>query len=313
MNSPHLPLRTSGTLLALFSAFLWGGTGVANQFAVDDVPPLLVGAIRFVMAAVFMLAWCRWEGAPLGLTRSQWRPVFWMSVLLVGQIGAFNIGGKLSTASHASLFVNTYVFWVAAGEHFWLRSIALRPRQVLGLLIAAAGVVLLLATSGKPGGTSVTVGPALDQPTLLGDAVLMLSGLLLGVKVVYTKTVVRTIPPGTLILWHDILGAAMFLALSLAFEPIPDRAPGLPAWWALLYSGFVVSGFCFAANAWQLKRHGASQISVFSFTTPIFGVALGVLLRGDELSSWLLASGAAVALGITLVNLKEGSPAEAPE
>jgi drug/metabolite transporter (DMT)-like permease len=83
--------------------------------------------------------------------------------------------------------------------------------------------------------------------------------------------------------------------------------------WALLYSGFVVSGFCFAANAWQLRRHGASQVSVFSFTTPIFGVALGVLLRGDVLSPWLLVSGVAVAVGITMVNLKEETAAETPE
>jgi drug/metabolite transporter (DMT)-like permease len=301
-------------MLALWCAFLWGGTGVANQFAVDDLPPLMVGAIRFLLAAVFMLAWCRWEKAPLGLTKGQWGPAWWMSILLLLQIGAFNMGGKYSTASHASLFVNTYVFWVAIGEHFWLKTIRLSTRQWLGLFIAAAGVAALLTSTGKPAiQAGVSTGVPLDQPTLLGDALLLFSGFVLGVKVVYTKTAVRTVAPGTLILWHDILGTGLFVAASLLFEPMPTKLPGANAWWALLYSGLVVSGFCFAANAWQLRHHGASQISVFSFSTPIFGVALGVFLRGDEISPWLIASGFAVALGITLVNLQEESEAEAPE
>jgi len=312
-SNHHAPLGFGGTFLALLAAFLWAGTGVANQFAVDEVPPLMVGALRFFMAAIFMLGWCRWEGAPLAITREQWGPVWWMSVLLVAQIGLFNVGGKLSTASHASLFVNTYIFWVAAGEHFWLRSIRLSPRQWTGLFLAAAGVVLLLISTEQPAKLAVSTGAPMDKPTLLGDVLLILSGLVLGVKVVYTKTAVRSIAPGTLIFWHDVFGGLMFFAISLLFEPQPKTMPGAHAWWALLYSGFVVSGFCFAANAWQLRRHGASQISVFSFLTPIFGVALGVMLRGDELSPWLLASGVAVAIGITMVNLKEESEAEAPE
>jgi drug/metabolite transporter (DMT)-like permease len=236
-----------------------------------------------------------------------------MSALLVLQIGSFNIGGKLSTASHASLFVNTYIFWVAAGEHFVLRSLRLNLRQWAGLVIAAAAVALLLLSSGHPPRTSLSTSAPMDEPTLLGDFALLFSGIVLGVKTVYTKVAVRSIAPGTLILWHDIVGTAMFIALSLTFETMPTHVPGPHAVWALLYSGFVVSGFCFAANAWQLRRHGASQISVFSFTTPIFGVALGVLLRGDVLSPWLLVSGVAVAVGITMVNLKEETAAETPE
>src|SRR4029079_354691 len=126
-----------------------------------------------------------------------------------------------------------------------------------------------------------------------------------------TKEAVRHIAPGTVILWHDFLGAGLFFLASVLTEPMPTAAPTMPVIWALLYGGLVVSGFCFAAHAWQLRTYGASQISVFSFATPVFGVALGVLLRGDALSPWLLVCGLAVAVGITLVNLPEGSEAEA--
>jgi drug/metabolite transporter (DMT)-like permease len=43
---------------------------------------------------------------------------------------------------------------------------------------------------------------------------------------------------------------------------------------------------------------------VFSFATPVFGVWLAVLLRGDVLSPWLLAAGGGVAAGILLVTVR---------
>jgi drug/metabolite transporter (DMT)-like permease len=304
------PLTTAATLLSLTTAFLWGGTAVSNQFAVDQLPPLLVGGIRFFLAGLFMLPWCLLEKAPIRFTREQLRPVLIMSVLLFVQIGTFNIGCKWSTSSHASLFVNTYIFWVAAVEHFLWRTIRLSFRAFLGLAIAGIGVALLVLSTAKP---ATAASSGLDAPTLSGDLVLLLSGLILAVKVLYTKEAVRHIAPGTVILWHDFLGAGLFFIASALSEPMPTAWPNRPAIYALLYGGFVVSGFCFAAHAWQLRTYGASQISVFSFTTPVFGVALGVLLRGDALSPWLLVCGLAVAIGITLVNLPEESEAEALE
>ncbi|MCA9082272.1 MAG: DMT family transporter, partial [Planctomycetaceae bacterium] len=98
------------------------------------------------------------------------------------------------------------------------------------------------------------------------------------------------------------IGTAMFFAWSAAFETVPRISLTRSTIIALLYVGLLVSGFCFAANAWLLKRHGASQVSVFSFATPVCGVTLGVLLRGDQLSLWLALAGVCVAVGIWLTN-----------
>ena len=307
---PGRPLTTAAILLSLTTACLWGGTAVSNQFAVDELPPLMVGGIRFFLAGLFMLPWCLFEKAPIRFTRAQLRPVIIMSVLLFVQIGTFNIGCKWSTTSHASLFVNTYIFWVAAVEHFITRTISLGFRAILGLAIAGIGVALLVFSTAKP---AAAESSGMDIPRLSGDLVLLLSGMILASKVLYTKEAVRHIAPGTVILWHDFLGAGLFFIASVLTERMPTAWPTWPAIWALLYGGFVVSGFCFAAHAYQLRTYGASQISVFSFTTPVFGVVFGVLLRGDAVSPWLLICGLAVAIGITLVNLPEGSEAEALE
>ncbi|MFV0443640.1 MAG: DMT family transporter [Planctomycetaceae bacterium] len=304
----HLPLGVGGGLFVLLLALLWGGTSVTARDAVDLVPPLAVGAIRFGLAALFMLGWCRWEGVSIGLKQQHLWPAFIMGVLLFLQIATFNWGVAWSNASHASLLVNTYIFWVAGWEHFVSHAMRLNRWQGLGLIVAAVGASLLMLETpavpinGAPAAED-RVGPQ-DTVTLAGDLMLMLSAAILAAKVLYTKHAVRLVPSGTLILWHDIIGTGLFVVASAAFEfdrwPTSGWTPRVVL--SLLYAGLVVSGFCFAGHAWMLRRHSASSVSVFSFATPVFGILLAVLLRGDILSGWLLLSGLLVAIGIVLVN-----------
>jgi drug/metabolite transporter (DMT)-like permease len=299
-------MGVGAALLTLLLALLWGGTSVTARIAADRVPPLAVGGIRFGLAAIFMLAWCRWEGVSLKLTRPQVIPALVLGLLLFLQIGTFNLGVAWSTASHSTLLVNTYVFWVAIADHFLTRQARLSAAQWVGLGISALGAALLFvdapAPANKPG--AILGGIPRDEATLAGDLTLVISAILFAVKVLYTKRVVRSHSPGTLIFWHDVIGTLLFLVASLAWERAmwhdDPWTPGIVA--SLLYSGLVVSGFCFAAQAWQLRQYGASQVSVFSFATPVFGVGLAILFRGDRLSGWLLLAGVLVAIGIVLVN-----------
>jgi len=293
--------------IALLLAALWGGTPVAVKYSLDQLPQLTVAAIRFGMAAVFMLFWCRLEGSGVRLRPGQYRPSLALGLLLFVQIGLFNLAIALSNASHSSLIINTFIFWVAALEHFVTRTDRLTPRKVAGLVVAFGGVGLMLATT-HPTGDSLN-----DQSaSLAGDLVMVGSAIVLGVKIIYTKQAMQSVEPGKLIFWHDCIGVLLF-ALYAALLEQPDLQPFVSrqlvdnsavrhAALGLLYQGLVVAGFCFATQALLLRRHSASRVSVFSFATPLFGVTFAVLLRGELLSAWLAAAGIGVAAGILLVN-----------
>lgn len=283
--------------LALLMALLWAGTSVTAREAADRIPPLAIGAIRFGLAAIFMLGWCRWEGVSIGLRRDQLRPTLIMGVLLFLQIATFNLGVAWSNASHSTVLVNTYIFWVAAAEHYVTRTIRLRPWQGAGLAVAALGTAVLFLDM-----SSDNAAPTGDPVTLSGDLLLLLSAAILAWKVMYTQHAVRTVPSGTLILWHDLFGTVMFIVASAAWEPWPADPWTPRVVVSLLYAGLIVSGFCFAGHAWLLRRHSASDVSVWSFATPVFGVYLAMVLRGDPLSGWLALAGGLVAAGIAMVN-----------
>lgn len=282
--------------LALLSVVLWGGTAVANQFAMDVYPPLFVGGIRFALAGGFMVCWCRIAGVTMRLRGQQWGIACFIGFLMFLQISTFNFGTSISNASHATVLVNSYVFGVAAYESLIARTIRLSWSQSVGLLMAGAGVCVLVGTSEG------LQQSAMDQPSMWGDFILACSGLILALKIIAVKWATRKVSPAALILWHDLFGAALLFLCSGLLETHSGKPLTPETLLALLFGGLVISGLCFVLNAQLLQKHGASQVSVFSFVTPLCGILLAYLFRGDDLSEWLVLAGLLVALGIYLVN-----------
>lgn len=298
-TTPH-PLTLSALLLTLLTVALWGGNPVATRYATDALPPITVSGLRFVLATLVMVVWCCWERVSFKLEAGQFWPVFIAGFLLFAQIGTFTLGAAWTSSSHASLYVNTFPFWVVGLDHFVTRGDRLTARKLVGLAVAGGGVfwLLLMTAEGHAGPQQR------DLPSVAGDVMLLFSAFLLGVKFVYTKVALRVIGATELIFWHDVVAVALF-AVTAAFFERPDftHVPA-SAWWGLIYQGIFVGGLCFAIQAHILKRHSASQIAVFSFATPLFGMLLGMLLRGDRMTLWLAVAGIAVAAGIYLVNRK---------
>lgn len=303
-NSSLRPLTLSAILSATLISILWGANSVAVRYSVDELPPVCVAALRFLLGAVFMIGWCRWEGSKLRLRRADFWPCLWVGILLFAQISLFNVGVNLSTSSHGSLYINTFVFWVIGIEHFVTHVDRLSVRKGFGVALAALSVVLLITATDRSHGAGVQG----DTPTLTGDLVLCLSALFLGIKVVGTKQALKIVQPGTLIFWQSVIGTGLFFLWSLSFETVRWRETTWPTWAGVVYQGVFVAGFCFALQARLMRRYSASQISVFAFITPLSGVAGGVLLRDDSLSPWLLLSAAGIAAGIYFVNRRPAPP-----
>ena len=297
------PVSFKTASLALFTVALWGANPAAVSYSVATLPPIAVAGVRFAMATVFMLFWCHVEGCGLRLRIGQRLPALVAGFLLFVQIATFNVGVLMSNTSHASMMINTFVFWVVVIEHFITRADRLTARKLLGLFVAFGGVLLLLLRTEAASASKSAA--SLDQPTLIGDAILLVSACVLAWKVVYVRHALKFVEPGKLIFWHDLIGVVFFVVGSALFEELEFRGFTAPAVVSLIYQGVFVAGICFALQALLLRHHSASQIAVFSFATPLFGVGTGILLRGDQMTPLLAVAAVCVAIGILLVNLKK--------
>jgi len=72
----------------------------------------------------------------------------------------------------------------------------------------------------------------------------------------------------------------------------------------------VVVSVGFLAWFWVLSVYPASDMAVYSFLAPVFGVLFGWLILGEGLGINVLIALVLVSVGIALVNLKPASTAK---
>jgi len=71
---------------------------------------------------------------------------------------------------------------------------------------------------------------------------------------------------------------------------------------SLVYQSVIVAFLSYLAWFWLLTRYLAGRLAVFSFLTPLFGVAFGVMFLSEPLSATFLVAALLVGAGIVLVN-----------
>jgi drug/metabolite transporter (DMT)-like permease len=282
-------LDLRGSLIALLLAVIWGGNPVAIKVGLADAPPLRLAGMRFVLGGIAILVYAWWtRRAGLFSVRPGEARVMWsLGLLFACQVGLVNYGTDLTSAGHASVLVNSYAIHTVVLAHFFLPGDRLTWRTLAGVLVAYAGVVMLLAQ-----------GVALDQGTLLGDLVVSLGAFLLGERMVYTSRAVQKVDPVKLLLAQSVIGSTAFFLVSAWWEwAIPTRYT-LSLAVALGYQGVLVAGFNFLVNAWLLQRYQASGLAIISLASPLCGVFMAAVVTGDALTPILLGAAVLVAGGV---------------
>jgi len=281
-----------GAAVAVLISVLWGANTVVIKMGLEEAPPLRLACMRFVVggAVICLWAWATGRFAGFRIEPAEWRPLALLGLLFSVQMAATNVGTWLTSAAHASVLINLYAVHTVVLAHFLIPGDRLTIRKLAGVLIAYSGIVLL-------GARQVAHG----SPTLLGDVVVTVAGVLLAERTVYLARAVQRLDPVKLLLAQTIVGTALFVVVSSLVEPAPTRWT-LRLAGSIAYQGILISGFNFVVNLALLRRYRPSALSAFFLTQPIFGVIAAALVAGDPLTPDLLIACAAVAVGIGLTS-----------
>lgn len=278
--------------------FLWGMNQVAVKVANLGVSPIFQAALRSIIAASLVGVWARIRDMPLvHRTRTLWHGLA-IGLLFGTEFVCIYLGLSYTTASHSVIFIYTAPFFVALGAHWLLPGEPLTGRKLAGLLLAFAGVV-------------VTLWDSLGRPTRMqvaGDLMALVGGFLWAATSLYLKRVVRTsMTPSQMLFYQLGVSAGQLSMMSWFFEPrwIVNLSPLVVA--SLAYQGIIVAFASYLVWFWLIQVYPVSNVSAFTFFTPIFGVLLGGLLLDEPLTLKLLTGGGLVTLGMILVNWPDGS------
>jgi drug/metabolite transporter (DMT)-like permease len=247
--------------------------------------------MRFVLGGAAVLAWARLTGQRdvFRIRPGEGRVLLNAGLLFALQIGLMNVGIAYTTPTHATVFFNTYAVHAVVLSHFQIPGDRMTAKKLAGILIAYAGTVLLFGRA-----------LSLSTETLVGDAIVSVSAVLLGERMVYTARAVQKVEPTTFLLYQAAIGSACFVAVSLLWETGQPTRYTTSFLLSLFFQGVVVAGFNFVVNLELLRRYRPSALAALALSAPIFGVLISAAIYGDELTPLVLLSSVMVAAGIGL-------------
>src|ERR1700712_1003025 len=136
------------TLLAFAIIYLvWGSTFLAIRIGVQQVPPFLLAAMRFIAAGAALYGWAalRHERSP---TSREWRSILLLAFLIfLFDYGLLFWAEQRVPSGIASIVLATIPVFTAITEILFLKTQRLTFRLGIALLIGIAGVAVLMSHS----------------------------------------------------------------------------------------------------------------------------------------------------------------------
>ena len=288
-------LTLGGALAALATCILWGGHVVALKIGLQTFAPFWSAFWRMLAGIAVVALWGWSQGTPLIPPRGERRLLAGLGVLFVVQISAMNFGVHWTSPAYAVVLLNAHPVFANFVGHFFVPEDRLSWTRVLGLALAFGGICAVFL--GRP-------DAALGSRPILGNLVVTFAGFLLGSRTVYTQRLVQTIDPVRPILWMMIFSLPVFLAAAATLEEPLLQPINAGAIAAILFQGVVIAGFCFIVWTTLLKTISPGALSMFAFSTPIFGVLLSGWIYGEAITERLIFGVVAVTAGILIATGK---------
>ena len=290
-------------LLLTFCCALWGLAQVSVKLAVTDIPPVMLGALRSIGAALLVAGSAAATGQKLYARDGTLGSGILAGLLFAAEFVVMYRAIELASASRTVLFVYSAPVFVALGAHWFVPGERLRAVQGAGLAACLLGIAAGFADAADFS----------DQHEIEGDALAMVSALLWAATTVVIKAGPLARAASTRTLNFQLVVSALALPLaSLAGGEHWAIHPGRVALAALAYNTVVVAWLSYLGWFWLMRRYPAGRLSSFTFLTPLFGALFGKLILGERLSGRLGLALVLVSLGIYLVN-RPGLPSAPPE
>jgi drug/metabolite transporter (DMT)-like permease len=281
--------------LALGTIYIvWGSTYLGIKYAIDTIPPFLMGSLRFLVAGgvLYLLAIRNGDtrGDRVGARQ-------WMAALLIG--GALLVGGnggvflaeQYAPTGVVALLVATAPLWMAIIDRvvFGRR---LPVLVIVGLLIGFGGVAFLI---GSPGAGHIN---------LFGAALALAAPVCWASGSVFTRHVRLPKRPlvaaGMEMLWAGLVFAIASVATGelgrLHWQHVSTTSIV-----ALLYLIVLGSLVGFSAYVWLLRSAPLSLVSTYAYVNPVVAVILGGIFLGEAITARLVIAGGIIVLAVALI------------
>ncbi|QYO67705.1 DMT family transporter [Leptolyngbya sp. 7M] len=207
------------------------------------------------------------------------------------------IGGlSLTKASNTSLLAVTIpIFTIAIGAVIGTER--LRLIKTLGIVLAAAGVIVLIDPRNA----------SFSSETTIGDLLIIVNSLSYGIYVATSKEIITRNGAFRSMMWVFIFASIICVPLGLvSIYSVEISAVSSFIWLLVLYIAVVATAGPYLLNAYALANVNASTVAVFIYLQPVIGFLLAAYFLGESIDLRFLFAAVMVFIGVYLTTKKAG-------
>lgn len=288
LNQPYL--------LLLLSALFWGGNIIAGKFAIGELDPFALSAMRWIVAFLVILPFA-WPSI-----RREWpeirRGMGWLA--FYGALGFTSFNALLYGAATFTSAVNIAMIQAAIPVlvmlgNFLIFRVRANVLHILGVVLTVYGVIHV-TTHGAP---LRLIGLDVN----IGDAMMLLASLLYALHSLLLRYKPR-------IGWMSFIAGTSFFAMVAAILYQIGFGSGLAGmaedvvamswrgWAVVLYVALLPSIVAQMTYARGVELIGPNRGSLFINLIPVFGAVLAVIMLGETLDMFHLVAALFIMGGI---------------
>jgi len=273
---------------------IWGLQQVAIKLTLAGISPILQVGLRSAIAAVLVFGWAWWRGIALFPADGSLRPGLLAGTLFALEFVCIYAGLEYTGASRMVVFLYTAPCFTVLGLHWFVPGERIGVRHGFGVALAFGGIVLAFAEGMWRTATA---------DFWIGDLLGVLAAILWAATTVTIRaTGLTRVAAARVLLYQLAVSALIVLPISFLTGEPGITAPTPSVLLAMTYQVVIVAFASYLTWFWLLTKFLASRLMVFSFLTPLFGVAFGVVLLGERMSTQFGLAALLVVAGIALVN-----------
>jgi len=292
VSSPGWSVQPS--VVAAFATLylFWGATFLAIRWAVADIPPMLMIALRCGAGGALLVLWLRVRGEWVRSSLRAWATSAIAGTLLF--LGCHAVMASVEqrvTSGETALLMTSIPLWLVLLDSLRKRS-APAPLVVLGLLVGAVGVAVLTGTAAFSGGR------AWDRIALVVCALSWAAGSLVARDGTRPPSAVQATA-------MQLLTGGLVVALVGALSPEGARwatarlTPRAGA--ALAFLVVCGTALGMASYTWLLRVVSPAAAGTWGFVSPVIALLLGRAVGDDQLSPRTLVAAALVVSAVVLI------------
>jgi len=274
----------------IFVMIIWGSIGVFARNI--SISPILLAFSRAIIALPVVYIFIRKDKQKLFsfIKNKSARPVM-LSGMLIGLAWvALFMAYRFTSVANATLVYNMCPIYVLILAPILLKE-KLSSNQVLSVVIAFCGLILIVATSLN-----------IKEANLMGISFGAVSGMVYAIIVLINRKFGTHIPIESATFIQLMMAAVILAPLVLFDNPIRQwTSLDLRGIVMLLILGIVHTGLAYQMYFSSYKELSSTNVALYSYLDPVFAIIFAVAILGEPFGIYQILGGVLI-LGSTLIS-----------